>query len=80
MTKKQKTYQDLPQNTRQKIAQNATAWAKEKRKSGERATLTVVGKAEEIAIIRNAIALHGGNNIKALTQICQDFIDKNTPE
>lgn len=80
MTKKQKAYQDLPQNTRQKIAQNASKWAKEKRKSGERATLTVAGRADEIATIRNAIALHGGNNIKALTQICQEFIDNHTSE
>lgn len=73
-------YQDLPKSTRQKIAQNATAWAKEKRQSGERATFGVAGTADEIAIIRNAIALHGGNNIKALTQICQEFIDNHTSE
>lgn len=73
-------YQKLPQSTRKKIAQNATKWANEKRKNGERTTFAVAGRADEIAVIRNAIALHGGNNIKAIAGICQYFIDNHSSE
>ncbi|STZ77199.1 hypothetical protein [Bergeriella denitrificans] len=56
-------------------AKTAAAHNKAKLASGERKTLSLNGKAEEIDTINAAIAKAGGSKVKALSAICAFYLE-----
>lgn len=70
---RKKQYKNFSEKSKQTLKRNATEWTREKRKNGEIKSISLSGSDAEINIIRTAIKLHGGSNIKALVAICNEY-------